>query len=297
MKKILSKYIRILFCLLAFSFLQPLSAQVPPKPLWVKKGVTQLNRHRLNHSYEFVAFHHELTNQSIIPDNQADILRLNMAKHFNVNPHSITIDTISDPELNRTTYSVSFPAHDEEEITRVYVQPVDSYQRYDDNIDGSYDYILDQLYAISEKDTTPSFDNFEVTRKYNGIPVAMSLIPGLGQIYKGQAAKGYAILGSEVFFCAAIAYGEINRAYYMKKAHKNPGNFESWKSKANTFRTVRNIGIVFASATYLYNILDAALAKGAPHVIISRKNLYPADLVISPQASPWHFGASLAFTF
>ena len=260
------------------------------------KGVKDLNKHRISKDYEFVAFHHELTDKSIIPDDNLALLRLNMASHFNINPDLISIDSIPDPELNRATYSVSFPANDDE-ITRFYVQQVDSYNRYDNNVDGSFDYILDQLYAISEKDKTPSFDNFEVTRKYNGLPVAMSLIPGLGQIYKGQSAKGYSILGTEVFFCAAIAYGEINRDYYMKKARENQEFYGSWKRKADTFRTVRNIGIVFASATYLYNIFDAAFAKGAPHVKISRKNQYPADLVIAPHASPWHFGASLALTF
>lgn len=297
MKKFLSTIFPLIIGLIIFSYPLTLSGQVPPKPLWVIKGVKHLNDHRISKDYEFVAFHHELTDQNIIPDDKLAILRLNMAQYFNISPDQISIDSIADPNLSRTTYSVSFPAIDTEEMTKVYVQPVDSYQRYNNNIDGDFDYNLDELYAISVKDTTPVFDNFEVTRKYNGMPVAMSLIPGLGQIYKGQAAKGYSILGTEIFFCAAITYGELNRAYYMKQARKKPGAYDSWKSKANTFRTVRNIGIVFASATYLYNIFDAAFAKGAPHILISRQNSYPADMVFTPVAVPDHLGLAFSLTF
>ena len=297
MGKILSILSRLIISLIISSLPLIASAQIPPKPLWAIKGVKHLNDNRIHKDYEFVAFHHELTDQNIIPDDNLAILRLNMAEYFNVNPDQISIDSIADPNLSRATYSVSFPAYGKDEITKVFVQPVDSYSRYNDNIDGSYDYILDQLYAISDKDSTPNFDNFELTRKYNGLPVSMSLIPGLGQIYKGQAVKGYSILGTEVFFCAAIAFGEINRAYYMKEARKNPEVYDSWKSKANGYRTVRNIGIIFASATYIYNIFDAAFAKGAPHVVISRKNHYPADMVFTPVASPDRLGIGVSLTF
>ena len=83
----------------------------------------------------------------------------------------------------------------------------------------------------------------------------------------------------------------------MKEARKNPDNYDSWKSKADTYRAVRNIGIVLASATYLYNILDAAFAKGAPHILISQKHSYPADIVFTPVASPDHLGLGLSLTF
>ena len=283
----------ILSCLLSLEVV----AQATPKPLWAIKGVKHLNEHRINRDYDFVAFHHEITDQDVVIDDNLFLLRQNMAEHFNVSPDVISIDSIVDNSLCRPTYSVSFPSNDKKDITKVYVQPVDSYQRFSNNIDGSFDYDLDELYAISEKNTTPSFDNFEVTRKYNGLPVAMSLIPGLGQIYKGQAAKGYSILGTEVFFCAAIAYGEINRSYYLKQGKKHPETYDSWKSKSNTFRTVRNIGIVLASATYLYNIFDAAFAKGAPHVIISRKNQCPADMVLTSYVSPWQLGGGITINF
>ena len=297
MKYSLSLQYKLLLSLIALSFWFSLSAQMPPKPLWVIKGVENLNKDRISTYYEFVAFHHELTDRAMVPDNELTLLRENMAEYFKVSPEVISIDSVADPSFARTTYRVTFPTPGKDEYTTVIVQPVDSYKRYDDNIDGSYDYKLDELYAISEKDVTPSFDNFEVTRKYNAMPAAMSLIPGVGQIYKGQRAKGYSILGAEIVFCGAIAFGEINRAYYMRQARKNPGNYDSWKSKANGYKVVRNVGIVFAAATYIYNIFDAAFAKGAPHVVISRGNSTPAELVIAPEAFPGHFGAALSFTF
>lgn len=297
MKKILSILSQLVIGLIIFSFPLNTSGQVQPKPLWATKGVKHLNDDRISKDYEFVAFHHEFTDQNIVTDDNLSILILNMAEHFNVNPENIIIDSIADPMLNRVTYSVSFPAHDKDEITRVYVQPVDSYQHYNNNIDGSFDYIFDELYAISDKDITPVFDNFEVTRKYNALPIAMSLIPGLGQIYKGQPAKGYSILSAEIIFCGAIAFGEINCAYYMKKARKDPDFYDSWKSKANSYRAVRNIGIVLGSATYLYNLIDATFAKGAPHVIVKQAKGNPLDIVFSPIALPDSFGFGVVMTF
>lgn len=272
-------------------------AQVPPKPLWVIKGVKSLNEKRISTDYHFVAFHHELVDDKIVETSKLYLLKENMAKEFNVDPNLISVDSIISSDNIQPVYCITFRAHNSDENTRVYVKEVDSYARYNDNIDGSFDYELDELYAISEKDITPVFDDFKVTRKYNGLPVAMSLIPGLGQIYKGQSAKGFSILGAEVAFCTAITFGEIYRKYYLNQGKKDPGNYASWKSKSNTFRTLRNVGIVFASATYLYNILDAAFAKGAPHVVISRSNNKPMDLVFYPDASSRHVGAAMSITF
>lgn len=297
MKKFLNLLFPLIIGLIIFSFPLTISGRIPPKPLWAIKGVKHLNDHRINKDYEFVAFHHELTDQNIIPDDSIAILRLNMAEYFNVNPDQISIESIDDTNLSRLTYIISFPSIDKEEITRVYVQPVDSYQKYNNNIDGSFDYKLDELYAISEKDVTPHFDNFKLTRSYGVKPVFMSLIPGLGQIYKGQPVKGYSLLGAEVVLCSTIAVGELNRSYYLKKARKNQGNYESWKSKASFYRSLRDIGIVLASATYLYNLIDAAFVKGAPRILISRQNSYPADIVFTPVASPDHIGLGLSLTF
>ena len=287
----------IIACLFCLANSLTSAAQVPPKPLWVQKGVKSLNDKRFSTDYHFVAFHHQLTDEKVVETSRLYLLRENMAKEFNVDPQSISIDSIVSSDNNQPIYSITFPAHNSDENTRVYVKEVDSYTRYNDNINDSFDYELDELYAISEKDITPVFDDFKVSRKYNGLPVAMSLVPGLGQIYKGQAAKGYSILGSEVVFCAAIAFGEIYRNYYLKKGYKDPELFASWKSKASTFQTIRNIGIVLASATYLYNIFDAAFAKGAPHVVISRPKNKPMDMVFFPDASSHHLGAAISITF
>lgn len=283
-----------LFVSLAASM--PSAAKIPPKPLWVENGVKSLNDKRISHDYHFVAFNHKLTDENVVNTGKIHLMRENMAEELGVDPKLITIDSITQ-DNTPTLYSITFPSPNSQEFSRVYVKEVDSYKRYYDNIDGSFDYELDELYAISEADITPVFDNFEVTRKYNGIPVAMSLIPGLGQIYKGQKAKGFAILGAEVVFCTTIAFGEIYRNYYLKKGRENPDFYDSWKRKSDNYRTLRNVGIVLASATYIYNILDAALAKGAPHVVISRSNDAPMDLVFYPEASPFHLGAAISITF
>lgn len=299
MKRSLKSFLCFIFATflicLANSFTS--AAKVPPKPLWVQKGVKSLNDKRISSDYHFVAFHHELTDDHVVETDKIYLMRENMANEFGVDPKLITIDSIPSANDSQTIYRITFPSQDSEENSVVYLKEVDSYVRYYDNIDGSFDYELDELYAISEKDITPVFDNFKVTRKYNGIPVALSLVPGLGQIYKGQAAKGYVILGAEVVFCSAIVFGEIYRNYFIRQGKKDPQYYASWKSKSNTLQTLRNVGIVFASATYLYNILDAAFAKGAPHVIISRPDNKPLDMVFYPGISTGNFGVTLSITF
>lgn len=273
------------------------SAQSTTKPLWAQRGVKSLNNKRISKDYHFVSFHNEVVNSSPVQTSPLSLMRVNIGKEFGVSPEQIRIDSIVPADGGRVTYSVTFPSPSADELTTVYVQEVDSYSRYNDNINGSYDYDMYNLYALSDKDITPTFDDFEVTRKYNGVPLAMSLIPGLGQIYKGQSAKGYTIIGAEVVFVGAIVFGELNRSYYMKKGRENPEFYESWKSKASTFSTVRNIGIIFAGATYLYNIFDAAFAKGAPHVLIKQPNSSPIKMAFTPVATPWSFGAGMTITF
>ena len=274
-----------------------IAAQVPPKPKWAQNGVKSLNDQRKSLDYRFVAFRNDAVNDSRVVTDPLTVMRMNMASEFGVDPNLVSIDSIIPAPGERMTYSVTYRARNADEEVRVYVQKVDSYMRYEDNIDGSYDYDIYSLYAISNPDIIPTFDDFELTRRYGAKPVAMSLIPGLGQIYKGQPAKGYSLLGAEVLFAGAITFGELNRSYYMKQAKKNPDNFDSWKSKANGYRAVRNIGIVLGAATYLYNLLDAAFAKGAPHVIVKHPRNTSVDMVFSPYVSPDHFGAALSVTF
>ncbi|MCH5172271.1 MAG: hypothetical protein J1F31_05550 [Erysipelotrichales bacterium] len=293
--KLLSATI-LLIVLFAFSSSETY-AQVSPKPLWVDKGVESLNEKRFSKDYHFLSFIHKSEDEKVVVTSPLALLRQNMAQEFNVSQDVITIDSIMPSGKGLVTYSISFPSQTSESLTTVYVQEVDSYYRYENNIDGTFDYDICNLYAVSDPDVTPKFDCFEVTRKYGALPVGMSLIPGLGQIYKGQSAKGYSILGGEVAFAATITFGEIYRKYYINQGKKDPVNFDSWKSKSNTFRAMRNVGIILGGATYIYNLLDAAFAKGAPHVLIKPAQGNPIDMSFTPIAYPGGFGAGFSFTF
>ena len=269
------------------------SAQPGPLPLWAQRGVAKLNNDRISKDYHFEAFNRQLTDSSIVITAPVPLLRMNMAENLGVAPESISIDSIMPAPGERTTYRLTFPSPRAEEEETVYVQRVDDYLRYDNNIDGSFTYDIRNLYAVSEPDITPVFDNFTVTRRYGALPLAMSLIPGMGQIYKGQAAKGYALLYSEIAMAALITYGDLYYRYYMKKAKKEPWVYGSWKSKANTFRAVRNIGIILGGAAYIYNLFDALLAKGAPRVVIKPASKNVSDISFLPMVFPNYFGAGI----
>lgn len=290
--------LKIILFIVLFSFdSTETSAQVSPKPLWVDKGVKTLNKKRFSKDYHFLSFIHKAEDERVVVTSPLSLLRQNMAQEFNVSQDVITIDSIMPSGKGLVTYSISFPSQTSESLTTVYVQEVDSYYRYENNIDGTFDYDICNLYAVSDPDITPKFDCFELTREYGALPVAMSLIPGLGQIYKGQSAKGYSLLGVELAFAATITLGEIYRKYYINQGEKNPVDLDSWKSKSNTFRTMRNVGIILGGATYIYNLLDAAFTKGAPHVLIKPAQGNSIDMSFTPIACQGGIGAGLTFTF
>lgn len=138
--------------------------------------------------------------------------------------------------------------------------------------DGKY--FLTTLYARSQLDRTPNFDDVTLTTKYgvNGF-WRSAIVPGWGQLYKGSTLKGGLIIGGTVAFIGGIIYTENMRQDYMNKIKKthNTDNIRTYKTRADNFAMGRNICIVGLSALYVYNIVDAIVAPGARR-IVTKKN-------------------------
>lgn len=136
---------------------------------------------------------------------------------------------------------------------------------YMDFIDGGIK--LHSLFQVATCDN-PVFDNVYVTEHYGIEPVFMSLIPGGGQIYKGSYVKGGSLFASEVLSVVGIVLCENQRADYTNKAKEQPRFAKEYSTKARNWETGRNICIGVVGAIYLYNLVDAAVSKGARRIKI-----------------------------
>lgn len=262
------------FALAVCSLLCSVGAMAEPTPRWVRKGVKELNAKRLNDSYSFHIFHETDNNDAVFELDRFRPLLAYIDSVYGVKKTAITVDSIPAEGALPTTYQIHFIKDGQPET--VYVRRVDEFSKFDTDMGGFDEYHFYQLYAISEPGVRePQFDRFTVTRRYNGNPVAMSLIPGLGQIYKGEPGKGYTFLGIEAAMVASIVYATTQVNANVRYAHEHPNFYDNYQSKAKTFRQWRLFCYITGGALYAYNLFDAAFAKGARYVKISRPNAAP----------------------
>lgn len=118
----------------------------------------------------------------------------------------------------------------------------------------------------------PDFDDTYVTERYGVCPCLYSVVPGLGQIYKGSVIKGVTLFTAEAVGIAGILICENQRSNYMTKIKEQPQYTQEYKSKADDWATRRNICIGVSAAIWVYNVIDAAMTKGRRRVIVRKRN-------------------------
>lgn len=260
-----------------------MTASAQPKPRWVQKGIKAMNNARSNKSYGFHKFYSYGTDLNELEYERLKPLMEYVSKEYGTDIDGMKLDSLSSDSCSRTTYRLSFLSQDGK-VSEVFAQLVDDWSRYEDNVD-SWGFELHQLYAVSERNVQPQFDNFRLTDNYGIKPLFLSIIPSLGQIYKGQDAKGYAILGAEALLLAGGVYSVTEVGRYNRLAKKNPGVYNSYQSNATTYRHIRNACFIAGGALYIYNLIDAAISKGKRRVVIERQNNTGAEFVFSPVIS------------
>lgn len=134
-----------------------------------------------------------------------------------------------------------------------------------------------------------------VTERYGFAPVAMSIIPGVGQWYKGSRVKGTAFFLAEAAAVASIVVCENQRASYHKKMLEQPKFAKHYSSKASDWETGRNISIGVAAGIWVWNIIDAAVAKGARKVKFTSQN--GEGLQLRPYWDGCETGLALTYSF
>ena len=120
---------------------------------------------------------------------------------------------------------------------------------------------LHTLFMVAVQDK-PTFDRTYLTTNYGATPVVMSIIPGLGQWYKGSKVKGVCMFAAEAAAVAGILIcnNEANTA--EKNIKLEPKFAKHYEDKKSSWETGRNICIGAAAAIWVYNMIDAAVAKG-----------------------------------
>lgn len=130
------------------------------------------------------------------------------------------------------------------------------------------------LYTVADKNYSGGSydDDIRLTTSYGAKGFFMSLIPGVGQLYKGSKLKGGLILGGTVACAGMIIASENMRSSYIKKMQEKPVHKAFYNDKADLWCNVRNGFIGATAVLYVYNLIDAAVAPGRRRVIVKEGN-------------------------
>ena len=239
------------------------------RPKWVNNTPQELNN-----TYRFVEVISEGT--SLTDARQDAKLKLaqdeQLQKAIRVNVESGLMSKYGETIVNgkeKDTYSDEsyVKMTSEGETYRLQARVVDEWQagRRGDKL------MLHTLYMVAVTDN-PQFDRTYLSSNYGVAPVFMSIIPGVGQIYKGSTVKGVCILGGVAACGIGALLCENQRKDYKNKMMEQPEFAKEYSNKKKNWETARNICIGAAAAVYLYNLIDAAVAKGARKVNVKRSN-------------------------
>ena len=257
---------RFLLSLFIFAFALAAEAGNGIKPQWVQKGEQSLNDKRSTDAYEFKVVVEQGRSLADLKDN-----RLNALADYVGKQNKITGKAVSEAVSEQTNGD-----YNEKETFRMvfkndfstdvfYATLVDDYWEQAKN--GEYTYWA--LFAVSSKADPSNFDHFSTTTSYGAAPVAMSVIPGVGQFYKGQKTKGLVMMSGAAIGVGTIVFCESHRAAYMSLARSQPRFAQTYKTKAENFAVGRNVAIGATAALCVYSVIDAAVSPGVRRVKVT----------------------------
>ena len=166
---------------------------------------------------------------------------------------------------------------------------IDEYYKRSDGV-----YELHTLYQVATSED-PIFDRTYLTTDYGFTPVVMSIIPGLGQWYKGSKVKGICLFAAEAAAVAGILVCANKATDAEKKIKLEPKYAKHYEDKKSDWETGRNICIGAAAAIWIYNMIDAAVAKGARRVEV--KPAGHSYVSLTPALDKNYAGLALTYNF
>jgi len=136
----------------------------------------------------------------------------------------------------------------------------------------------------------------KIREGYGMAPVWRSaILPGWGQLYKKEKAKGIIVLSATAVAVAGII---ISQTMYQSNIYNAEGTHDinlinAYLTDANTWQSTRNIFSVAAGAIYIYNLVDAMTAKGAKRYAWQA----PRPVEFSPVMDDRSVGVSVCINF
>ncbi len=261
------------------------------KPKWLTASVPE----SMSNSYFFVrAYGKGLSVAAAKQDAFANMSqRLEAERKLTIDTYSKVSEVIvqnTDESASEYRQEIIVEATEKGRKIKITCREIDDYWTCNNGV-----YEMHVLYTVSNNTYGGSYeDEIIITTEYGAKAGFMSIIPSVGQFYKGSTTKGSIILASEILAAGGIILCENNRASYIKKMHEQPKYASEYNSLANTWETNRNICIGAAAAIYAYNLIDAFVAKGAKRVVIKKSN---ATFSAMPYIDANSMGVSLALQF
>ena len=240
----------------------PASAQMQSKPHWVGGKESSYNKRRSNDTYEIIKVENFGPDINVLRRERLDVLAMEISERSGHQGVQAIIEPIGEAD----SYGCYREARIVFELPRrsVYrVLLIDDHEVFDDNLDMTYDFTLYQIYAVSRCNVEPVFDNFNIVETDNVQATVLSIIPGVGQLYKEQFAKAYTIWGLEAGLISAALIFEKERTKF-KRLGEN--------SREVGYKEFRNLSLMAAGVVYIYNLIDAAVSKGPRRLHIEKKN-------------------------
>jgi hypothetical protein len=145
---------------------------------------------------------------------------------------------------------------------------------------------MQPLFKMDGSDGQNVFAYFLVisqTAAKNGVAGVLSIVPGVGQFYKGSTFKGTLFLGLTAAAVTGVIVSESTRSSYANKAIEQPKYKKDYSTKADNWETTRNICIGVGGAIWVWNIIDAFTTKSAKRKIVTSQE---SSLSFQPFATP-----------
>lgn len=214
-------------------------------------------------------------------------------RNLTVNSRIIISESISESQKftdNEYHQEIELEVSEKGRILRIVCKEVDEYWTLQSGV-----YRIDVLYTVTDSNYKErnSDDIITVTTKYSCAGL-LSIVPGVGQLYKGSTIKGLAIIGGAALASGGIVLCENTRASYVKKMKEQPRFAVEYNSLADSWETGRNICIGVIGAIYVYNLIDAIWTPGAKMVKVKSKKTTMAAV---PYATDNSVGICVAINF
>ena len=265
-------------------------ASAAVKPQWVRQGEEAMNRKRISENYKFKVFHTWDADLTFLQARKFDPLKTYVRELYGANALTMSLDSLESVGTGDIIYRVSFTDASGED-GYVYAKKVDEYCYFDDFEANNFVFEYYQLYAVSDKNILPVFDEFVIHQDDNVTATALSIVPGLGQLYKGDHLKAFGIMGTEAVFAAGAIVSHIKYNDYQTKADNGVPYPDSWHSKAVSCKVARNILIGSFASVWIYNIIDAAVVPGGSRVSVRKAD--GKGLALAPSS----YSAGMALTY